>query len=139
MIGAFLISGKKELIMKKDQSYEMVDNGLLTSVSIFLGNNAANPNIWGIIAESPKFKAEYHLESRYPNGICRFGMGLADGSYMPAVLRLPKTEAADFIKRFDVKSKEQNLQEKLLSAKQKADSQNQDKHMDQKRSEHKTR
>lgn len=139
MIGAFLISGKKELIMKKDQSYEMVDNGLLTSASVFLGNNAANPNIWKIMAESPKFMAEYRLESRYPNGICRFGMELADGSYLPAAVRLPKNEAADFIKQFNVKSKDLNLQEKLLSAKQKADSQNQDKHMDQKRSEHKTR
>lgn len=64
---------------------DTIDKGLLMSVAMMIGNNVFNKRIYRTLAESPKYRARYCIDEKFDNGICRIGMHLKDGIYLPSL------------------------------------------------------
>lgn len=86
-----------KLIDIKNNRKTYKDNGLLKSAAMFLSSNSTNPDVYKLLAESPKYKAKYHIGKTFDNGISCIDMELIDGSYLPGVKYVPESEVGNFI------------------------------------------
>lgn len=87
-----------KLIDIKNNRKTYKDNGLLKSAAIFLSSNSTNPDVYKLLAESPKYKAKYHIGKTFDNGISCIDMELIDESYLPGVKYVPESELDGFMK-----------------------------------------
>ena len=63
-----------------------INNGLLKSYAQFMANNAKNPRINFIVADSDKFAAKFVQTEQFENGVIKIGVILKDGSQIDGVI-----------------------------------------------------